>query len=329
MPDADEVQTCHSGPHLMPPRHPDRMIWIAAGVILAVDLVWLARADIALRGEGFVVAALVIAVLAVAGTFWTRVKPEPQLAAMALSTAALGSFTIAIAVLHYLMATLDRPLIDAGLAGWESRLGFDWPGYIGWIEQHGTLAHVLAQAYHSSGPQVGLVVVALSAARQFARLWAFARMFAVALFVAIAVSCLFPAEGPYAFYGVAADPSRLETLGAVWHLDALHALRNGTLDSLALTDIRGLVTFPSFHVCLALLTIWALWRVPVLNLIATVVNAAIIVATLSAGGHYLPDLLAGGALAVLVIVGLRGHALSLDSNPRSRRIRSDVMRAPS
>jgi hypothetical protein len=310
-------------------RHPSTTIWIAAALILALDIAWLLTLGIGLHAPGFAVAGLVIAALFAGGTYWTRVRPEPVLAGMALSTAALGAFTIAIAVLHYLAATLDRPLIDEHLAGWESRLGFDWAAYIAWLGEHPTLTHLLAQAYHTSGPQVGVVVVALSAARQFDRLWAFARMFCITLAAAIGFSALFPAEGPYAFYGVAADPDRLETIGAIWHLQPLDALRNGTLDTLALTDIRGLVTFPSFHVCLALLTTWALWRIPVMNLIAAALNAAIIVATLSAGGHYLPDLVAGGVVAVLAIAGLRSHAVSLDSRPRSRRIRSDVIRAPS
>jgi membrane-associated phospholipid phosphatase len=74
-------------------------------------------------------------------------------------------------------------------------------------------------------------------------------------------------------------------------------LRAGTLDTLALGDLRGLATFPSFHVCLAILTAWALAPVPVVGPVALLLNAAVIVATIGAGGHYLPDVLAGGLLA--------------------------------
>ena len=60
---------------------------------------------------------------------------------------------------------------------------------------------------------------------------------------------------------------------------------------------------PSFHVCLAALTAWALAPVRVLGPVAVALNAIIMVATLGAGGHYLPDLLAGLALSALVIGG--------------------------
>src|SRR5207245_661802 len=137
---------------------------------------------------------------------------EPSLRGMALSTACLAAFTVAIAVLHYLAATLALPLIDASLAKAEAALGFDWRAHVAFMQVHPNLAWWLALAYHSSGPQVALVVIVLSALRRLGRLWAFVRLFAAALLVVIAVSALFPAEGPYAFHALqAATADRLET----------------------------------------------------------------------------------------------------------------------
>ena len=57
------------------------------------------------------------------------------------------------------------------------------------------------------------------------------------------------------------------------------------------------VTFPSFHASLAVLTGWALMPLPVIGPLALLLNAAIIVAAIGAGGHYLPDVMAGAGLA--------------------------------
>ena len=84
--------------------------------------------------------------------------------------------------------------------------------------------------------------------------------------------------------------------------EALHALREGTLPTIALSEIRGLVTFPSFHACLAVLTAWALAPVPVIGPLAALLNGAILVATLGAGGHYLPDVLAGTLMGIFLVV---------------------------
>ncbi|HJE25224.1 MAG TPA: phosphatase PAP2 family protein [Methylorubrum populi] len=281
---------------------PGAGLWALVAILAGLDAVWLAAAGIALAWPGLLVVVGVITVLLALSLLFSAVRPEPKLRAMALSSAYLAAFTTAAAVLHYLAATLALPLADPILARFEATLGFDWPAWVGRLAAHPELSWWLALAYHSSGPQVGLVVIALSAMSRVSRLWSFARLFSVALLAAVLMSALFPAVGPYAFYQPRIYPDgHWETVGALWHLDALNALRGGRLQALALSEIRGLVTFPSFHACLAVLTAWALAPVPVIGPLAILLNAVIIVATLGAGGHYLPDVLAGTAMGLALV----------------------------
>lgn len=281
---------------------PGRGFWGLVAVLIVLDALWLTAAGIRLAPLGLLAVSGAVAVLLGLALLFSAVKPEPKLRAMALSSAYLAAFTTAAAVLHYLSATLALPFADPAFARFEAALGFDWRGWVGFLADHPDLSWPLALAYHSSGPQVGLVVIALSAMSRVARLWAYARLFTLALLAAIAVSAVFPAIGPYAYYAPQAYPQgHIETVGALWHLDALHALRDGTMSTLALFEIRGLVTFPSFHACLAVLTAWALAPVPVIGPLALLLNAAIIVATLGAGGHYLPDVVAGTVMGVALV----------------------------
>jgi hypothetical protein len=281
---------------------PHPWFWAATLTIVAIDAVWLTALGISLEPLGFLLVAGVVAVLLSAAAFWTRPQPEPTLRAMALSTACLLGFTVPIAVLHYLGATLERPLVDGELAAVEAALGFDWRAHVAFLDGHSMLARGLALAYHSSGAQVALVVIILSALRRFGRLWRFVRLFAVTLLVVIVTPSLFPAEGPYAFYmGLRSATSGLETVGATWHLEPLSGLRSGETGRLALAEMRGLATFPSFHVCLALITAWALAPIRIIGPLAMLLNGAVMVATIGAGGHYLPDALAGGALGALAL----------------------------
>ena len=281
---------------------PHPWLWAATVGIAAVDGLWLYWLGISLQHRGFLALGSGIAILLAAAAFWGLVRPEPTLRAMALSTAFLASFTIGTALLHYLGATLDRPLIDRHLAAAEAALGFDWRSYVALLDQYPALARGLALAYHSSGPQVALVVIALSALKRTGRLWRFVRLFAATLLAVVVISSLFPAKGPYAFYmGVESGTSPLETVGATWHLEPLSTLRTGEAGPLALADLRGLATFPSFHVCLAVITAWALAPIPIIGALAALLNGAVIVATISAGGHYLPDVLAGGLLGGLAL----------------------------
>ncbi len=280
--------------------------WGLVVALIALDAVWLAAAGIAVAWPGLLAVLGTVGVLLALALLFSAVKPEPKLRAMALASAYLAAFTTAAAVLHYLTATLALPLADARLARLEAGLGFDWRGWVGFLAGHPEPARWLALAYHSSGPQVGLVVIALAAVSRVGRLWAFARLFSLGLLASVVISALLPAVGPYAFYQPHLYPDgHLETVGALWHLEALQALREGTMPALALSEIRGLVTFPSFHACLAVLTAWALAPVPVIGPLALLLNGVVVIATLGAGGHYLPDVLAGAAMGSALIIGHR------------------------
>jgi hypothetical protein len=293
---------------------PDPRLWALSVAIVGIDAVWLRVAHVAVEPAGFVVAAALVVLLLIAAACLGTVKSDPPLRGMALASAFLIAFTVPVAVLHFLAAGLGLPLVDGALTRLEAALGFDWPAYVAFLARHPTLSWWLALAYHSSGPQVGVVVIALSATRRLGRLWSFARLFAGTLLCVIVLAALLPALGPYATYApriVPAEP--LETVGALWHLEPVARLRAGTFDTLALGDLRGLATFPSFHVCLAILTAWALAPLPGLGILALLLNAAVIVATIGAGGHYLPDVLAGALLAgtaLAVRARARGRAMS-------------------
>ncbi|MCJ2072539.1 phosphatase PAP2 family protein [Methylobacterium sp. J-030] len=281
---------------------PDPRLWVLSLAIIGLDAAWMRAIHMKAAPTGFAVAAVIVVVLLVAAACLATVKSDPPLRGMALASAFLITFTVPVAVLHVLAAGLGLPFVDDALARFEAGLGFDWTAHVAFLARHPTLSWWLALAYHSSGPQVGIVVIALSATRRLGRLWAYARLFSVTLLCVIVVASLVPALGPYAHYAPRHVPAEhLETVGALWHLEPVARLRAGTLDTLALGDLRGLATFPSFHVCLAILTAWALAPLPVLGPLAILLNAAVIVATLGAGGHYLPDLLAGAALAVAAI----------------------------
>ncbi len=277
---------------------PHPLLWLATLALIVVDAAWLTVAGIRLDPAAPLALAALVAVLLAAAACLGPVKSEPSLRAMALASASLIAFTVPVAILHYCAATLGLPLVDGALARAERALGFDWPAYLALLEAHPDLNWWLSLAYHTSGPQIAVVVIVLAATRRLGRLWAFVRLFCATLLCVIAVSAVLPAAGAYAHYAPATLPGAgIETVGALWHLDALERLRNGTFDTLVLGEVRGLVTFPSFHVCLAILTAWALAPVRVVGPLALLLNAGVIVATLGSGGHYLPDLMAGAAVA--------------------------------
>jgi membrane-associated phospholipid phosphatase len=66
---------------------------------------------------------------------------------------------------------------------------------------------------------------------------------------------------------------------------------------------EGLISFPSFHTAWAILLALALRRWRVAFLLSSILNAAVVAATLTTGWHYASDVL-GGALVCAVAVAL-------------------------
>jgi membrane-associated phospholipid phosphatase len=92
------------------------------------------------------------------------------------------------------------------------------------------------------------------------------------------------------------------------YLADLVGVHDGSAKSFDVTDLGGIVAFPSYHAVLGVLLTYAhrggvlLWPVAALN-------AVMLVSIPSEGGHYLIDLVAGVPTAVFTIVAIRGAQL--------------------
>jgi hypothetical protein len=106
-----------------------------------------------------------------------------------------------------------------------------------------------------------------------------------------AISALYPALG--------ANPARFD------YLPDLLALRNPGPWVFELSDMKGIVSMPSYHTTLGVLFIYAFRGVGVLGWAVGALNAVMLAAIPPIGDHYLCDMAAGGAIAVVAIVGLR------------------------
>ena len=100
------------------------------------------------------------------------------------------------------------------------------------------------------------------------------------------------------------------------HVPALLALRAGQL----LNGVpQGLISFPSYHTTVAILLTAALVRERFLFPLACVLNGVMVISTLSMGGHYLVNVLAGIVIAVAALwLTLRLQSRALE-NPMARQ----------
>jgi len=117
---------------------------------------------------------------------------------------------------------------------------------------------------------------------------------------------LVPAAGAYPYY----RPQRelfdgFGTHAGMWHYETLSTLRTQIAPVLDFNNIEGLVTFPSFHTVLAIITAYVCRDIWFIALPAGVLNGIVIVSTLPEGGHFLVDVLAGAGIALAGILFVR------------------------
>jgi hypothetical protein len=227
-----------------------------------------------------------------------RRHAKPRLAAGATAFLQMTLFTLIGVVLAYALAARAGALWDARLAAADRALGFDWPAVFDAADRAPVALWIGGLAYHSLTLQMVTCIVAMSAYAQFERLRVAVAAAILAGFVTIVVSLWTPAMGNVF------DPAHYRRLwpSIAWLEQAMIAgLRDGTWRVLDLSQLVGIVSFPSYHATLPVILSWAQRDTPGWRWIAPVWAGVTIVATPLFGGHYGVDVLAGLALAPLAL----------------------------
>lgn len=204
--------------------------------------------------------------------------------------------------IHYSALTFQLPEIDAYLLSVDQSLGFDWESLNNWLTSTPVVDAILAIAYASLLPQLLFVCFFLSKPDYEMNNRNFLNAYCLSLIISVVLAGPWPAHAMCRMAGLetSADPAILGRAACAF-LPVYDGLRDGTLIRLDWSHIDGLVTFPSFHTTAAILLAWSMRNVPVARWAFLVLNLLMIVATPTHGGHYLIDVIAGGALAVLSI----------------------------
>ena len=191
---------------------------------------------------------------------------------------------------------LRRPLIDAFLSRADHALGLDTPALVLTFVGHPILNEALSLAYLSAVPIMFVTAVWFAVRGQTERVWEIGWGFSVCILLCAIISIHYPAIGNFAYANLEGVPGRgLPAGSGTYHLVAFRSLHEGTEPILDLRQMGGLVTFPSFHVIMPLIVVWAFRGCAKAVWAASIWGIAVVVSTIPIGGHYVIDL-AGGVL---------------------------------
>lgn len=267
-----------------------RLTWIATGLALA-----LAAAVGAAQGFRFAWASPANSAMAMlilgpwVASLYASFRGMTVVAVAAGCFAQFAAFNTAVLLLQFPLASLALPLADARLVALDAMVGGDWPAHFAWMTSDGRLLSLLSTVYGLLLPQVALACLVL-AAFDPQRLRLFIAANTLALGAAAVLSALVPAESAFGYFGTPgfwSDP-----------LEQFRSVRDGSLRTLDLAHLTGIITFPSYHTILAVLVACAFAGLPRLLPWVAALQAAIVFTTRGVGGHYLADMAAGIVIAL-------------------------------
>ncbi|HUI13284.1 MAG TPA: phosphatase PAP2 family protein [Xanthobacteraceae bacterium] len=282
-----------------------RLVWtlIAALAIAAALACWAAGLSVDCRRLPSL--AVAVAISAPVALFYRLFRPDPGIFYSTESITQIFLISIFGALLAYGAAAFGLPLHDAELLTADRWLGFDPRAYLDFVYAQPLLTLLCPIAYLSMIYQTVIVFVVLSLMRRIDRLHDFCVALVVSLAITIAIFALYPALGWYGYLAV--DPADYPKLPLFWNfVPHLEAVRAGTLHVIPLGDLRGIISFPSYHTAAAMLAVWAIWPVRLARWPMLALNVLMVASAPIEGAHYLVDL--GGGLVVGVCAILAASA---------------------
>jgi hypothetical protein len=275
----------------------ERGSWLIACAASIFAILLLSSLTVAIDRSSLVSTVFVMLFLAAIYLVYGRWRPAPVLSNLCGAVAVLFLSIGMAGIISLVGLRYNAPFIDETLARADQHLGVDAPQMIAWFADHPTCSRLLDLAYRSSFVQLFGLVILLGLLRRFDKLWELIFVCSVTIVASTTFSVFWPARGAFVHYGYAADVlERLPMDAGLYHLDRLNYFRNAALPLLSFNSLQGVVTFPSFHCCLALMTVSAATGTRWLFQALVILNVLVLISTLPIGGHYAIDLPAGALL---------------------------------
>ncbi|MDD4616279.1 MAG: phosphatase PAP2 family protein [Alphaproteobacteria bacterium] len=271
------------------------LAWVLLAVLALADAAGVALTGIEVRIVPCVLVAAIVLLLT-SFSYVSARKSNIRIAALALTIAQGLAYAALVGTLSYLLAADRRPLIDARLVSVDRALGIDWMAIYLKGETYAYVRRLLECAYYSLIPQFFLIQFVLIFKGRFD--WGRELFW---LFVIVGLACVlvggaFPAAGAFVTFNVPVDDV---------YIRHFLALRDGTMKVIDLSEMTGVVQFPSFHLAMAGVLTYASRGIRLLFPFSVAWNLLMVAATPFIGGHYFADLCGGAVVTLCAVAGIR------------------------
>lgn len=256
---------------------------------LGVDVIW-SSVSSGVRFIGITLA------LFIAFRIWKRAPLVELLLELTLWSVLVGhlvSLPVALCV------RLPIPFSDLAAKAADARLGIDAATVREFVLHHPRL-NAFSELIYNSLRRADILSIYLPVIARRTR-WASELLVALVIAIGATVAILLCAQaiGPWVVSGVPPTDNQHGIEQVM--LQVKHAPKF----QLDMSDIAGFVSFPSWHVLLAMFAAFTIGRVRVLTIPCVIWAALVALSTLTTGWHYGVDVLSGLVIGTLAILGSR------------------------
>lgn len=289
--------------------YPHWILWCAVLTLFAANSLWLGLSTRISIEPNWMTGNIILAIVAFVIIVFRMFKPEKfdwflhRLWSVLLYVLLSALLMRNLQVFNHLTMSTNLPMADDRLMAWDLALGFDWLAYSKMLTASPLVTKILFFAYNEltySG--LTALAVALIVSNNRKRALEIIYLVVVTAIICILVAMEFPAQATMALLADQELLSRFQIGTGVLHVEQLMQLRGDASIFMKSDDMQGLISFPSFHTCMALIIAWCSRGRWYSALIGTSIAAAIIVGTPIFGGHYLVDVLGGVVVTALSIL---------------------------
>ncbi len=284
------------------PRWP-RWVWATVVCVATVDLAILLSPIVSVDSESWRILLLTWATSAGLILAVHSRQCRGQTYALVTGLAIALSLWPALKILNYVTMAYPLPLADHMLAGWDQALGLDWLAYVRWLDTHPVVIEIMALTYQGLIQYCCFAFILLLLIKGHERAMEFIKLFVISSVTVILLGPLLPAQGAMIYY--APDQAEFEfvsTTMGTYFWPPLQEVRASTHLYLDVTNLPGLVAFPSFHTTMGALLIYVSRGSLTLLVPSMMFNLIMIASTPLFGGHYFVDVIAGIMLAGATIM---------------------------
>lgn len=287
-------------------------LWLIAATWLSASVLMIAfglRFDYASSGSGL---GSICLLLPFATVFANR-RIDP-FANLLIGFMCMVGFNMCLAVLTYAVTCFAPPLADNWLQRCDAAMGIHLPSIVEWARARPWM-QTFNRVYDTVLPSTLLALVVLGFDQDVRRLRNFVSHFIIGGLLTTLIYAFVPAVAPTAAFGYDATPAQSR------FLEHFTALRAGEFPLVSLTNLEGLITFPSFHTTWALLLAWSFRPYRWLFVPMLLLNIGVAISTVTTGWHYGTDVVGGLFVAAVAVATTEwlGPWLHHDYQPASAK----------